>query len=92
MRIAPESTFLLECTNPYGAGDKQSRFGTPLPQAVPTQRLSSILSAQIWGSRGARRASTKSISPLDAQICAKTLVEQLQGKRSAALKRSKCFG
>ncbi len=55
---------------------------------MPTQRLSSSLSALDGVSRGALRASAKPISPLDAPSCAIRIVRWLQGKRSDALSRS----
>ncbi len=60
-----------------------------MPQAMPTQRPCSSLCAQDGASRGALRASTKSIAPLDSPACAETIVPRLQGKRSAARSPSK---
>ena len=67
-------------------------LGTPLLQAMPTQRPCSSLSAQVGVSRGALRASAKPISPLDSPACAERIVGWLQGKRSDALNRSESFG
>jgi hypothetical protein len=70
---------------------KPFRFGQPLLQTMPTQRLRSSLSAQDEASRGALRASAKPISPLDPASCAIRIVQRLQCKRSDALNRSKAF-
>ncbi len=64
----------------------------PLPQAAPTQRRFASFGAQAGVSRGAIGFADARNAPLDTPSCAERIVERLQGKRSDALNRSKCFG
>jgi hypothetical protein len=72
---------------------KEIGFGTPLLQAMPTQRPASSFSAQGGVSRGEIGFADARSAPLDTPSCADTIVTRLQGEQSDTLNRSKCsFG
>ena len=67
----------------------QVSLRTPLLAALPSQRLLAIVRAQDGASRGEIGFADARSAPLDPPACATRIVERLQGKRSAALNRSK---